>query len=97
MRKQIEVRMSPAGLVITIPVRVFYSVQVQKAKPPVLFTHKQQELFELLLLGKRRKEIADQLCLSENSVQQRASQLYRRLGVSGRDQLIRKFYGNGTL
>jgi DNA-binding CsgD family transcriptional regulator len=42
---------------------------------------------ELVLANKKRKEIADALCLSENTIKTYTRTLYGKLGVGSREEL----------
>ena len=42
---------------------------------------------ELLLEGLSNKEIADKLCISENTAKTHTRHVYRKLGVSNRQEL----------
>ena len=48
---------------------------------------REREILELMLENKRRKEIADHLCLSENTVKTYTRTLYSKLGVTSREEL----------
>ena len=48
---------------------------------------REREILELILDNQKRKEIADKLCLSENTIKTYTRTLYSKLGVSSREQL----------
>ena len=48
---------------------------------------REREILELMLENKRRKEIAEHLCLSENTVKTYTRTLYSKLGVTSREEL----------
>ena len=48
---------------------------------------REREILELILQNKKRREIADALCLSENTIKTYIRTLYGKLGVSSRDEL----------
>lgn len=48
---------------------------------------REREILELILENKKRREIADRLCLSENTVKTYTRTLYSKLGVSRREEL----------
>jgi DNA-binding CsgD family transcriptional regulator len=52
---------------------------------------RQMEILEFILDGKSRKEIAADLCLSENTVKTHTGMLYKALGVSSKDEIYAKF------
>jgi DNA-binding CsgD family transcriptional regulator len=48
---------------------------------------REREILELILDNRKRKDIAEKLCLSENTVKTYTRTLYSKLGVSNREQL----------
>ena len=48
---------------------------------------REREILGLILDNKKRKEIAEELCLSENTIKTYTRTLYAKLGVSSREQL----------
>lgn len=48
---------------------------------------REREILELILQNKKRKDIASELCLSENTIKTYTRTLYSKLGVSSRDEL----------
>jgi len=48
---------------------------------------REREVLVAILAGRKRKEIADDLCLSENTVKTYTRNLYRKLGITGREEL----------
>ena len=52
-----------------------------------ILSSREREILELVRLHKKRKEIADELCLSENTIKTYTRTLYGKLGVSSRDEL----------
>ena len=55
--------------------------------PGEILASREREILELVLLNKRRKEIAEELCLSENTIKTYTRTLYSKLGVSSREEL----------
>ena len=51
-------------------------------------SQRQMDVLEGIIDGKSRKEIAANLCLSENTVKMHTSSLYKLLGVSSRDEVF---------
>jgi DNA-binding CsgD family transcriptional regulator len=51
-------------------------------KPGEILATREREILERILMNKRRKEIADELCLSENTIKTYTRTLYGKLGVS---------------
>lgn len=58
-----------------------------QVEPEEQLTPKEQEVLQLLRAGIKRKDIAAQLCLSENTVKTHIRNLYRKIGVSSREEL----------
>ncbi|MBO5701269.1 MAG: hypothetical protein J6S71_02410 [Clostridia bacterium] len=48
---------------------------------------RERQILEMVLQNKKRKEIADELCLSENTIKTYTRTLYGKLGVSSREEL----------
>ena len=57
--------------------------------PAVRLTPREQAILQLLLSAQPNKSIADELGISEQSVKNRLTKLYRKFGVSSRLQLMR--------
>ena len=53
-----------------------------------ILTDREQEVFELLVLNKTTKEIADELKISEKTVRNHISNTIQKLGVKGRAQAV---------
>lgn len=60
---------------------------LQKIVPKDPLTTREQEILELILQNKKRKEIAELLCLSENTIKTHTRTLYNKLGVCSREEL----------
>nr|WP_057897830.1 MULTISPECIES: response regulator transcription factor [Aneurinibacillus]MBN6186586.1 response regulator transcription factor [Aneurinibacillus sp. BA2021]AMA72061.1 helix-turn-helix transcriptional regulator [Aneurinibacillus sp. XH2]MED0678864.1 response regulator transcription factor [Aneurinibacillus thermoaerophilus]MED0736401.1 response regulator transcription factor [Aneurinibacillus thermoaerophilus]MED0755895.1 response regulator transcription factor [Aneurinibacillus thermoaerophil len=67
----------------------------QKAKP--LLTNREREVFELLVLDKTTKEIAQQLFISEKTVRNHISNVMQKLNVKGRSQAVVELVRLGEL
>ena len=52
-----------------------------------LLAPREREILELVLQNKKRKEIAEELCLSENTIKTYTRTLYGKVGVSSREEL----------
>ncbi len=52
-----------------------------------ILSSREREILELILQNKKRKEIADTLCLSENTIKTYTRTLYNKLGVGSREEL----------
>ena len=56
-------------------------------KPGDMLAAREREILELVLQNKKRKEIAEELCLSENTVKTYVRTLYGKVGVGSREEL----------
>ena len=56
----------------------------------VQLTSRELEVLKKLLINKKRKEIAEDLCVSENTVKKHTSNIFAKLGVSSRAEIIEK-------
>ena len=56
--------------------------------PGEILSTREREILGLVLQNKKRKEIADELCLSENTIKTYTRTLYGKLGVSSREELF---------
>ena len=57
-------------------------------KPGEILATREREILELVLQNKKRKEIAEELCLSENTIKTYTRTLYGKVGVSSREELF---------
>ena len=57
----------------------------------VVLHSREEEILTAILQHKKRKEIAEELHLSENTVKTHTRNLYSKLGVSSREELYRRF------
>ncbi|MGN0460887.1 MAG: response regulator transcription factor, partial [Ruminococcus sp.] len=48
------------------------------------------DVFKLLLEGKRRKDIAEELFVTESTIKKHSSSIYRKIGVENRKELLSK-------
>lgn len=53
-------------------------------------SNREMEVFQMLLTDKKRKEIADELCITENTVKKHTSNIFVKLDVSSRAELLDK-------
>ncbi len=87
------------AVVVTVVVRkkskkdVAESTEVQpKEKPDTSqLTDREKQVLDMLLLGKKRVEIADALYVSEETVKKQITSIYAKLGVKSRSELFAKF------
>ena len=64
-------------------------IMTMKPHARVAFTPREQEILRAILSAQSNKAIADSLGISEQSVKNRLTKLYRKLGVSSRLALMR--------
>lgn len=64
------------------------SRKVREIMSKKILTIREQEVFELLVLNKSTKEIADFLGISEKTVRNHISNAMQKLGVKGRAQAV---------
>ena len=57
---------------------------------------REKDVFRELLTDKKRKEIAETLCISENTVKTHTSNIFSKLEVSTRNELIQKVMDDET-
>jgi DNA-binding NarL/FixJ family response regulator len=62
----------------------------QQARMPVQLSEREKEVLVRVVAGKRTKEIAEELIIASSTVKYHLQQLYRKLGVSNRPQLVRE-------
>ena len=62
-----------------------------------ILTGREQEVFELLVLNKSTKEIADHLDISEKTVRNHISNAMQKLGVKGRAQAVVELLKLGSI
>ena len=73
--------------IATMPVAEKIQKILSFLKDGELLTTREREILEKVLENKKRKEIADELCLSENTIKTYTRTLYGKLGISSRDEL----------
>lgn len=52
-------------------------------------TPREIEVFQLLIQNKKRKDIAEELCVSENTVKKHTSNIFSKLNISNRTEIIK--------
>ena len=62
-----------------------------------ILTAREREVFELLILNKTTKDIADELFISEKTVRNHISNVMQKLGVKGRTQAVIELIKLGEL
>ena len=73
--------------IATMPIEEKILKIISFLKPGEILSARERELLELILQNKKRKEIADELCLSENTIKTYTRTLYGKVGVSSREEL----------
>ncbi|MBR3816969.1 MAG: hypothetical protein IKJ27_09610 [Clostridia bacterium] len=53
-------------------------------------TSREEEVLKLTLMGQKRKAVADELCVSENTVKTHLSHIFAKAGVSSKKELLEK-------
>ena len=73
--------------ITTMPMEEKILKVLSSLKPGEMLAEREREVLELVLQNKKRKEIADELCLSENTIKTYTRTLYGKVGVSSREEL----------
>ncbi|MBE6870565.1 MAG: hypothetical protein E7491_01265 [Ruminococcaceae bacterium] len=73
--------------IATMPIEEKILKVLSFLKPGEMLAAREREILELVLQNKKRKEIADELCLSENTIKTYTRTLYGKLGVNSREEL----------
>ena len=55
-----------------------------------MLSKREIDVFRLLLEGKRRKDIAEELFVTESTIKKHSSSIYRKIGVENRKELLSK-------
>ena len=73
--------------IATMPIEEKILKVLSFLKPGEMLAAREREILELVLQNKKRTEIADELCLSENTIKTYTRTLYGKVGVSSREEL----------
>lgn len=73
--------------IATMPMEEKILKILSSLKEGELLATREREILEKILENKKRREIADELCLSENTIKTYTRTLYGKLGVSSREEL----------
>ena len=73
--------------IATIPMEEKVLKILSSLSPGEMLSAREREILELVLQNKKRKEIAEELCLSENTIKTYTRSLYAKAGVSSREEL----------
>lgn len=61
-------------------------------KSPVeRLTNRERDVFNLFLDGKNQTQVAVTLCIKKDTVKSHRKSIYKKLGVSSRNELIKKY------
>lgn len=66
-------------------------------KSKFILTHREREVFELLVQDKTTRDIAQQLFISEKTVRNHISNVMQKLNVKGRSQAVVELIKMGEL
>jgi DNA-binding CsgD family transcriptional regulator len=72
--------------ITTMPVEEKMLKILSTLRPGEILVAREREILEMVLQNKKRKEIADELCLSENTIKTYTRTLYGKIGVSSREE-----------
>lgn len=67
----------------------FIGGQTQETRKNNLLSPRETEIAALAAAGGTTKELADALCVSENTIKTHLKSIYRKLGVGDRPELVR--------
>lgn len=73
--------------IATMPKEIKIGKVLAQLKDGEILAHREREVLECILENKKRKEIADSLHLSENTIKTYTRSLYLKLGVGSREEL----------
>lgn len=82
--------------VATMPMSIKINKVLSFVKGGESLAPREREILELILENKKRREIAEGLCLSENTIKTYTRTLYSKLGVSSREELYALLLEGGT-
>jgi DNA-binding CsgD family transcriptional regulator len=74
--------------ITTMPVEEKMLKILSTLRPGEILVAREREILEMVLQNKKRKEIADALCLSENTIKTYTRTLYGKIGVGSREELF---------
>lgn len=85
---------APAPNIARAPIDIATMTEEEKVlkilaqlNPGEMLTVREREILGLMLQNKKRKEIAAELCLSENTIKTYTRTLYGKIGISSREEL----------
>ena len=71
--------------------------ELRKARTESLLTNRQVQILKLVADGIRYREIADQLCVSETTVNREMREVFNRMGVNDAAHAVSVAYKQGLL
>jgi DNA-binding CsgD family transcriptional regulator len=74
--------------ITTMPVEEKMLKILSTLRPGEILVAREREILEMVLQNKKRKETADELCLSENTIKTYTRTLYGKIGVGSREELF---------
>lgn len=72
-----------------LPVIDWDSAQ-EKCPAAAILSNREKDVFMKMLEDKKRKEIAEELCITENTVKKHVSSIFAKLDIASRDELFEK-------
>jgi DNA-binding NarL/FixJ family response regulator len=84
---------SPMSANIARKLVSFFRANDKENQPVEILSGRENEILQLLAKGLLYKEIADQLCISTNTVRQHIHKIYDKLHVQNRTEAINKAFG----
>ena len=82
------VRIAESVDIATMPLEEKILKVLSFLKEGEILAVREREILGMVLQNKKRKEIADELCLSENTIKTYTRTLYGKIGVSSREELF---------
>jgi DNA-binding CsgD family transcriptional regulator len=71
-----------------MPIEEKTDMVISMLNPKEPLSAREREILGYVILNKRRREIAEQMYLSENTVKSYTRTLYTKLGVSSREEIL---------
>ena len=65
-------------------------MRIKKPSPLHPLSKREREVMKLLLEGKKRKEIAEELFVTESTIKKHSASIYKKLEVENRKELLEK-------
>ena len=81
-------------IIIAVVAFIFVYRYYNKEDATTTLTVREKEVFLEILKNKKRKAIAEELCVTESTVKKHTSHIFAKLGVSSRVELFEKLNQN---